>query len=70
MIINLLINKINKLKLKLVKYPMVGMINSNILVMIINYKKLSNPKLVIKFNNSSKNPKIKIGGEPSEINSI
>jgi hypothetical protein len=49
---------------------MVGMINSNILVMIINYKKLSNLKLLIKSNNLSKNPKIKIGGEPSEINSI
>jgi hypothetical protein len=47
-----------------------GMMNSNILVMIINSKKLSNKKQEIKFNNSSKSHKIKIGGERSEINLI
>jgi len=69
-IINLMINKINKSKSRLEKYLMDGMMNSSILVMTINSKKLSNKKQEIKFNNSSKSRKIKIGGERSEINLI
>lgn len=69
-IINLMINKINKSKWRLEKYLMDGMMNSSILVMTINSKKLSNKKQEIKSNNSSKSRKIKIGGERSEINLI
>lgn len=68
--INHMMNKINKLKLKLVKFHMDGMINLNILVMIINQKKLLNKSLWIKSNNLLKNHKIKIGGELLEINLI
>ena len=65
-----MMNKINKLKLKLVKFLMDGMINLNILVMIINQKKLLNKNPWIKFKNLLKNHKIKIGGELLEINLI
>lgn len=65
-----MMNRINKLKLKLVKFLMDGMINLNILDMIINQKKSLNKRLWIKFRNLLKSQKIKIGGELLEINLI
>ena len=45
-----------------------GMINLNILVIIINYNLYKNKNKSIKYNNLSKNQKIKIGGKLSGIN--
>ena len=45
-----------------------GMINLNILVIIINYNLYKNKNKSIKYNNLYKNQKIKIGGKLSGIN--
>lgn len=62
-------NKTRRLRLRLVRFLMDGMMNSNTLGMIISWKKSSRKRLLIKFNNSSKNHKTKTGGELSETNS-
>ncbi len=64
-----MINKTSKLKLKSVEFHTNGMMNSNISVTITSLRKLSNKRLLIKYKNSLKSQKIKIGGEQSEMNS-
>ena len=46
------------------------MMSSSISAMTTNSKKLSRKKLAIKSNNSSRSPKIRTGGGPSEMSSI
>lgn len=66
---NPMTNKMKRLKSRLVRSLMDGMINSNTLGMIISWKKSSRKRLLIKSNNSSKSHKTKTGGELSETNS-
>ncbi len=66
---NPMTNKTRRLRLRLVRSLMDGMMNSNTLGMIISWKKSSRKRLLIKSNNSSKSHKTKIGGELSEMNS-
>jgi hypothetical protein len=47
-----------------------GMMNLNILVMIINYNQFKKKNKLIKYKNLYKNQKIKIGGKLLEINSM
>lgn len=63
---NPMMNKTKKQKLRSVKCHTDGMMSSSTSVMIISWRKLLNKRLLIKFNNSSKSHKIKIGGEQSE----
>ena len=47
-----------------------GMMNLNILVMIINYNQYKEKNKLIKYKNLYKNQKIKTGGKLLEINSM
>ncbi len=64
------INKTSKSRLRLEESHTNGMTSSSISVMITSSRKLSNKRLLIKYKNSSKSQKTKIGGEPSEMSSI
>lgn len=66
---NLMMNKIKRSRLRSERFHMAGMMSSNTSVTIINCKKSSRKRLLIKSKNSSKSHKTKTGGELSETNS-
>ena len=67
---NPMISRIKSLRLKSERYHMDGMMNSNILDMIINLILSSRINKLIRFRSLLPNLKIKIGGGPLEISSM